>query len=441
MDIETLIKNLDPTNPDEIKALQRALQVQGYDIPIDGEMGPKTANAVRDARNRIAAQRQIELQKQQIAAQEAEKSWQNQMGQYAKYSSIPAGLYAGHRMAQGIEGRQLATEAAQRSGMLPNAPSSWGTVRRFSGRMAPYSWRGGLLGAEGLALRELVAPKLPNSTAQETARIAGTGLVASGVGLTGEGIVKSFTPQITGDMPAVAAPQTSETPVPEAPVRQPAAERAPASIRPFSERLIRAARAAGATGKLTKAQAAKYLKDIDYEGMRPDMRTAIARELGEAPGRNFISRISAAIERMAKSRGAGGVFWPALAAGIAAQSAYSDAEARGLTPGERRRNALAAAGAGAGITAGAGYGLSKLGPLAERITGPVSRVMERAAVPATAMSFIPETQDLVRRDLAEAGSPLAQYVTKPGEMGADAFAQALNEFLSMTSGEGGGVQP
>jgi hypothetical protein len=69
----------------------------------------------------------------------------------------------------------------------------------------------------------------------------------------------------------------------------------------------------------------------------------------------------------AKSRNIrAGIFWPVVAAGTSGMAAYSDAEAREAEPGERRRNALAAAGVAGGSTAGTQYGLTKIAPLMAR---------------------------------------------------------------------------
>ena len=468
MDLEQLLNSFDPSNAKQIEAVQKALRARGlYDEPPDGRMGKKTAAAIRNARAAIQREKDRALQGQQLQQQQreleqraAERSWQNQLAQAAKYTAVPAGLYAGHRMAKGIEARQLATEAAQRGRMLPNAPKGWGSSRRFAGRFAPYALRGSLLAGEGMALREGVAPQLSNETARETARIAGSGLVGAGVGVTGEGIVKSFTPQVQGGgvAPAAGAGETLPTSTIEAaPTKAAPVEATSRAARPYSERLIKAARAAGATGRLTKKSAAAYLGKTDFANVKPNVRAAVARELGVAPGRNVAARLSDAVKKMAKSRGAGSLFWPIVAAGVAGEAAYSDAEARSLGEGERQRNALAAAGAGGGLAAGIAYGASKAAPMIERAIGPAAGAMlpglGAASMPSVIEGMTTPTPNELETARRWAARNLPewmqnQYIREAGAreaaqgeagMSGDEFDQALREFLSEAQGHQDGA--
>lgn len=277
--------------------------------------------------------------------------------QIAKTVVPPAvGLYVGHRQASGIEARQAR--------MAPEARAAMGTGRRF----VPYAARSAMFLPEGYYLREHVAPGIESETGRDLVRGAGTGMMLAGAGLIGEGAVKSLTPA-EGMGPRGPAP-------PASPPAPPSAQPAPPAPRPHSERLINAARAAGATGPLNKTSAAAYLET----NLNAENRAAVARELGVNSGRNFASRISQSVRDMASTRGASSLLLPFAAGGIAYDAASSEAKAAGASPTEATGRGALAGGAAAGTT----YGLSKLAPYAANLAGKsmLGRVAMRAIPPA-----------------------------------------------------------
>jgi hypothetical protein len=380
MDIEKLLQNFDPNNKQQVRALQQALQAQGYNVNPDGKMGPSTSQAIGQWRTDQTNAANRTLQGQQLEQQAKENSWQNQAIEGAKYTAIPAGIGVGYGLAKKLERRQLATEAAQRSGQMPNPAQNWSPTRRFAGRFAPYALRGGLYAGEGLALREMLAPQIENKTGRELARIIGSGVVGAGVGMAGEGIVNAFTPQATPGSPS--GPSVPPPPPPQNALdaagraNQPGAlpppdetpPAGPSGPRPHSERLIAAARAAGATGKLTKADAVKYLK----KNVTDQNRGAVARALNVKSGPNLATRIGSTIKTMASTRGASSLVAPLIAAGAAYELAGEPAEA---ADGTMRAPGLANRLAAAGVAGGAAYGLNKLAqaaPMAGNMAGPVA---------------------------------------------------------------------
>lgn len=377
-DIESLISNLNPNDAGQVRALQQALQSQGYDVSPDGKLGGKTSAAIgkyRSDQNEIANRG---LKGRELENQAQERSWQNQARQMAPWAAVPVGMGYGARKAGQIEKRQLGTQAAQLSGQIPNAPQGWGSVRRFGGRMAPYGNYGALFAAEGLGLRA-VAPQIPNETAQDAARATGTGLIGASIGVTGKGMMNAMTPQGVPGAPFGApnlpmGPGAAALPPPgpmgAGPMGGPPAAPPPSQppLRRPSDRLVGAARAAGATGRLTKGDAADYLT----KNLTAENRTAAAAELGVKSGPNFAERISNRIKLLKTSKTP--LVLP-LAAGAAAYSMGSDeAEAAGASPGEARiqggKDAAAMAG---GVGAGM-WGMSKLPGLAKtlgRMSGPM----------------------------------------------------------------------
>lgn len=318
----------------------------------------------------------------QLAALEQkaqDSSWQNQARQAAPWAAVPVGMAFGARKAGQIEKRQLGTQAAQMSGQIPDAPKGWGSVRRFGGRMAPYGNYGALFAAEGLGLRAL-APEIPNETARDAARATGTGLIGASIGVTGKGVMNAFTPQGVPGAPFGGAPNLPMGPGgpalpppgptgagPMAGQQRPAVPPAAPPLRRPSDRLVGAARAAGATGRLTKGDAAEYLT----KNLTAENRTAAAAELGVKSGPNFAERISNRIKLLKTSKTP--LVLP-LAVGAGAYALGSEeAEAAGASPSEARMQggkdaAAAAGGVGAGM-----YGLSKLPGLAAtlgRMSGP-----------------------------------------------------------------------
>lgn len=311
-----------------------------------------------------------------------DQSWQNQARQAAPWATIPLGMGYGAYKGGKIEKRQLASEAAQRAGILPNPAQNWGPVRRSMGRMAPYAGPGLLFAGEGLGLRA-IAPHIQSEAGQEIARAAGTGLVGASIGVTGKGLINSFTPQVSSNSPGVppapppprnaldaagramqpgAVPLGGPSALPPPKNELDAAGRASRSAAapaktPYSDRLIAAARAAGASGPLTKQGAADYLA----KNLSDENRSAVAKALNVKNGPNLATRIGTAIKTMASKPGASSMVGPLVAGGLAYELAGEPVEAAdGSTSEPSTGNRLAAAGAGAGIAYGAQKGLNAI---------------------------------------------------------------------------------
>jgi hypothetical protein len=308
------------------------------------------------------------------------------------------GLYAGHKQAAGIEARQRGMPAATQATMS--------TARRF----APYAARSMLFLPEGYYLRNHVAPDIESETGRDLVRAGGTGMMMAGGGLVGEGAKLSLTPQARGGGRVPAAPPSAPPAAPVSPGAQaPAASPGPqgtppAAPRPNADRLVAAARAAGAKGPLTKATAATYLET----NLTAANRAAAAAELGIKPGRNFSSRISTAVRNMASTRGISSTLLPIAAGAMAYDAVAGDAEASGADATTMRgRGALAG-----GVAAGTAYGGAKLAPYAANAISKsaLGRVALRAVPPAAAA--------LTAYDI---GNYMAQGATPAPEN--DAFAE------------------
>ncbi len=135
-----------------------------------------------------------------------------------------------------------------------------------------------------------------------------------------------------------------------------------------SERLIEAAKAAGASGKLTKESAAKFLA----RNVRDNNRTAVAAALGVKPGKNYGPRIKAAIKDLTP-RGKSGLLLPGAMGFAAYQSYMNPAEAGGDGEIDRpsQLGGLAAGATAAGTTAAIPYAISKMPPALGRGLGVV----------------------------------------------------------------------
>lgn len=162
---------------------------------------------------------------------------------------------------------------------------------------------------------------------------------------------------------AVSAPKTIDITPDPVPTTKPAASPAPAQLPPpeadaadgpqtrrHSERLISAARAAGATGALTKETAAEYLAS----NLSDENRMAIAKELGVKSGPNFAKRLATTMKTMASTRGAS-----AILAGIVGASAAGTQPAEAADGGEATSGLGGRAVAGGSAALGA-YGVSRL---------------------------------------------------------------------------------
>jgi hypothetical protein len=436
---------------EQVKQAQRLLQGLGYYRgTIDGVLQNKkgesaTLDAVKSYRDDFKDQSNQSLRGRELDAEASERSWQNQALQAAPWLALPVGLAYGYSKGKKIEARQLATEAAQRAGVLPDAPRSWSPTRRFAGRFAPYAGQAGIFAAEGLALREMVAPQIPNKTAKQLTQAAGTGLVAAGVGTAAAGWGNAFTPQVAppaGPRLPPGGPQNAlavagQTPPPGTPpAASPAPGSPPAGPRPNSDRLIAAARAAGAKGKLTKTSAAAFL----VNNVTDANRAAVAKELGVGPGQ----KISSAVKRLASKAGRSTILLPLAAGAYAAGEAGNEARAEGATPGETAGRSAVAGGAAAGAAAGGMYGLNKLAEVGARYAPTVARVAGRAAGPVGAglaaydvvqgvnrLAHLSPPQDpreysTMGAFMPDGGNAMQQAGEQP-----DPFGAALDEFLGL----------
>ncbi len=120
-----------------------------------------------------------------------------------------------------------------------------------------------------------------------------------------------------------------------------------------AERLKSAAKAAGASGKMDKQGAATYV----LENLSDENRAAVARELGVKPGPKFSERVTAAVNNMAKGRGASALAGPIAAGALAYAASPKPANASSGNDITGRDEALT----NAGIAGGLSYGMGKLG--------------------------------------------------------------------------------
>jgi len=157
---------------------------------------------------------------------------------------------------------------------------------------------------------------------------------------------------------------------------------------------VAAARAAGASGKLTKESAATYLES----GVTDMNRKAVGEALGVKPGPNFAKRIGAAVKSMASTRGASSIALP-LAAGAYAAST-TESEAGDGSGGGSLTDSLVAGGAAAGGTAAGQYAISKLPQKVGSAFG--------AGAPGFAPGMIESMTDYSPDDLATANNWMAQ---------------------------------
>jgi hypothetical protein len=209
----------------------------------------------------------------------------------------------------------------------------------------------------------------------------------------------------------------------------------PAAPSTNSERLIRAAREAGATGKLTKAQAAQYLAG----NVTAENRAAVARELGVKPGRNFATRLSGKVRAMASTtRRIPGIAAPIIAGAVAYDAARNAAEARGAGPVGQTATGAGAATVAAGTTAAAmkgGQYLSKLPGV-----GAAARFLGKASGP---MMLSEGAGELMRqgidrgylRDPAQMGQQPPQNALSAADPGSSDFGQALDAFMQFVTQE------
>jgi hypothetical protein len=145
-----------------------------------------------------------------------------------------------------------------------------------------------------------------------------------------------------------------------------------------SERLATAAKTAGATGKMTKANAAEHL----LANLNDSNRGAIAKALGVSNGPNLHSRVMDAIKNLAAKPGASAILAGLVGAGVAGSGPAEAAEGAERTTTDRATDAAISGTAAGGMT----YGATKLAPhIAQQLARSlVGRVAMRALPPVAA---------------------------------------------------------
>ncbi len=210
-----------------------------------------------------------------------------------------------------------------------------------------------------------------------------------------------------------------------------------------SERLINAAKAAGASGKITKAAAIKHLQRNINDGNR----AAVAAALNVKPGPNFSARTRAAIKTMA-TRGKSGLFFPLAAGAMAYDAARGQAQAAGADEASSQLSGGLAGAAAAGTTAAIPYALSKLPSMVGQAAG--------GTLAAPSAGMIDTMTDYSPDEVAQMRNMAARYlpswaqnqaISQAGEMatppprnplfsggidqgGGDNFESALGDVLS-----------
>lgn len=163
-----------------------------------------------------------------------------------------------------------------------------------------------------------------------------------------------------------------------------------------SKRLIDAAKAAGATGKLTKESAAKYLA----RNVTDQNRSAVASALGVKSGPNFASRTKATIKDLRGTKGKSSWFIPMAAGALAYDAARSQAKAAGSSEMSAQGTGLAAGAGAAGLTAAVPYAISKM-------PASVGTALN-AAGPGLAPGMVDAITDYSPDDLAMARNAMAR---------------------------------
>lgn len=374
MDLEQLNK-IDTSNAAQVKELQIFLKTRGYySGPIDGKWGGGTTEGAVKLRTELTTAANT-ARDTETAKTEGIKAANDPTARLTKMATefgpwavgVGAGIGTGIGVAKKFNKEdRLQSEAASRLAKARDITPQAGRegLTRMDSRRA---WRSGkqflgpaAFGGAGAFTSEVIAPRFNDdpetkkyiNLAATTENAAGAGLASKqllDLALRGDPIDQEDRARIMSR----SAPPPSATP--DAPI-----------LRTPADRLTSAARAAGATGKLTKQTAADYLAN----NVTPENRAAVATELGVGPGQ----KIASAVKKLSLSRKPSVLIGPSIAAGVAYDAASSEAEAAGATPGEARtRGAVAGTGAAA-VTGGAMYGASKL-PRLGRALGPAANAL------------------------------------------------------------------
>ncbi len=380
MNLEKL-NSLDINNAGQVKELQQFLKSRGYyNGPIDGKWGGGTTDGAVKLRTDLTNTANT-ARDTAVANQQANDPTNNAIKgatEIAPYAvGFGGGAWAGHKGAKYLKEKNTAAagEISQIAGN-PKISGAEGERSIVEARSARNKRAGlqflapGALFASAEGMRRYVAPIMgPTPEDQKWINLGANADQGAGIGLTvhqlaglrnqvgpvgalpDEALIRTRAAAERAPKPAAAPPNA--LPPPDAPV-----------LRPNSDRLIAAARAAGAVGKLNKTTAVAYLTTNVTEANR----AAVATELGVKPGQ----RLSSVVKSLASKPGVSSIVAPIIAGGIAYDAATGDAEAAGATPGQARARGAAAGAGAAALTGGAVYGLNKLAQVAPMASNALS---------------------------------------------------------------------
>lgn len=358
---------VDTKDPAAVKTLQEFLKSRGYyKGPIDGKWGGGTTEGTVQARQELTETAKVGRDKavaeQGVAQTNAESNsplnnalrGATEFGPYAGGAGL--GMWGGHAVAKGMNA-QGAKDAAATKAMAGDpkisgvaAEAKMGSMRtaRNVATGAQFLAPAALLGSAEF-IRGHVAPNFEGET-KKWINLGANADQGAGLGLAAHQLLdlrnRVASPADPADEARIETKAAAERAPPEPP-------KTPPTQRPNSERLTAAAKAAGATGKLTKASAAEFLAN----NITPANQAAV---LAELPAGTTARQITSTVKRLASKPGSSSIIAPLLGGAVAYDAASSDAEAAGATPGEARAEGAKAGAGAAGITAGAGYGLSKI---------------------------------------------------------------------------------
>lgn len=400
MDPNQIARMLASGDKAQVIAAQKQLQAMGYNIGprgADGSLGKATSDAVsaftRDFQAQQALQQQQSERENQLKAKEletrnaeararetqlaaereaAERAPGRQAMEFGKFvAPIGAGMYLGHRSAEGIEGRI--------SQMSPEMQRNMSVARRSAPYIAKSMTR--FLPEAGVAFAGAEALRDSNPVLSEVSQAVGTGLLSAGLLNIGEGVTKSLTPpDVPGgpslppspsgpQLPPASRPVLDLTPMPSggpslpAPSTPPTAPPAPQQL-PNADRLRAAYEAA--TGK----KAPKAKKEAHYNMMKKALtaenQAAVAEALG-LPGSASRKTVLQHARDIMKLGGRSSIVLPFAVGSYFA--ATGDSEAADASTGERVGNAAAEFGIGAGGTYAGMKGMEALSRAAPNFMG------------------------------------------------------------------------
>jgi len=156
---EEAFSQIDPANPESVRAAQRALQARGMNIVADGELGPETARAIAQYRQSVSAELSA-VRERRDALELEERSRATRAGpvtetlrEAAPWAATAAGLYFGHRSRAGavrkaesaLLERNRAIDALLTDGpvRLPRTPADRQRLARRVGNINEFWQRGG----------------------------------------------------------------------------------------------------------------------------------------------------------------------------------------------------------------------------------------------------------------------------------------------------------